>query len=579
MADLADNSTSDLASSQTRNRQPYFGNPLCTPPCHPETVSPSPTPLELNGNCDSPPALEDSTCSCESVENLVKSVPIIGQSPRKEGNRRVSWNSSPQTPPQKWLPSSVASPARPPFCTPPHSPPRKTTTHDPYKLKTPSPHRNIRNVQLTRYSPKARTPTRTRLAVELQNSSLNTSLNNSSNSLSTSLSPLQSQNFSLTASLAGTPLHAQATPFGTPGLQPTAYQLLMGTPPGSQCSAASRTANDSLPPSLQQFLPTPSSQMNLFSQFDQLSISENPLQVLSQIQGLPQFLPSTTPSMPMLSHGMSYPLNPQFPSLPFPFPPMMLPNGYSSQLQQQTQPHQWSQCGSTTVAAPASAPSSGNTSPVPPASAATASGQRSNRRIYVLGEFKRGRTVQFESPFMPQLGEFLICEGDYGEDLGMCVHVWVGSPSSTPLVNNSLAANRNCAGKDRDPVTGEQIFPRVIRQAFPEEVQALHGAQAQAETKCVQIAKHKVLEAGLPMTVVDAEYQFDKKKLTFYYETAEEQRIDFRELIRDLYKIYRARIWMSRVRHAEDPTPAESKVANKKQVINQNNYNHNKTRW
>ena len=47
------------------------------------------------------------------------------------------------------------------------------------------------------------------------------------------------------------------------------------------------------------------------------------------------------------------------------------------------------------------------------------------------------------------------------------------------------------------------------------------------------------------MNVVDAEYQFDRHKLTFFFEA--EGRIDFRELVRDLFSMYKTRIWMQQL--------------------------------
>jgi len=44
------------------------------------------------------------------------------------------------------------------------------------------------------------------------------------------------------------------------------------------------------------------------------------------------------------------------------------------------------------------------------------------------------------------------------------------------------------------------------------------------------------------MIILDAEYQFDRHKLTFFFEA--ETRVDFRELVRDLFSIYKTRIWM-----------------------------------
>lgn len=49
----------------------------------------------------------------------------------------------------------------------------------------------------------------------------------------------------------------------------------------------------------------------------------------------------------------------------------------------------------------------------------------------------------------------------------------------------------------------------------------------------------------LQMKLIDAEYQFDRKKLIFYYSTS--RRIDFRDLVRELFRIYKTRIWMCAV--------------------------------
>ena len=49
----------------------------------------------------------------------------------------------------------------------------------------------------------------------------------------------------------------------------------------------------------------------------------------------------------------------------------------------------------------------------------------------------------------------------------------------------------------------------------------------------------------LPIEVVNAEYQFDKHKLTIFY--VSDYRIDFIELVRDLFSAYKARIWMQKV--------------------------------
>lgn len=47
------------------------------------------------------------------------------------------------------------------------------------------------------------------------------------------------------------------------------------------------------------------------------------------------------------------------------------------------------------------------------------------------------------------------------------------------------------------------------------------------------------------MVVLDAEFQFDRHKLTYFFEA--ERRIDFRELVSELFSLYKTRIWMQQV--------------------------------
>ena len=46
----------------------------------------------------------------------------------------------------------------------------------------------------------------------------------------------------------------------------------------------------------------------------------------------------------------------------------------------------------------------------------------------------------------------------------------------------------------------------------------------------------------LAMEITDAEWQWDRRKLTFFY--LADQRVDFRELVRELFRLYKTRIWM-----------------------------------
>ena len=49
----------------------------------------------------------------------------------------------------------------------------------------------------------------------------------------------------------------------------------------------------------------------------------------------------------------------------------------------------------------------------------------------------------------------------------------------------------------------------------------------------------------LPISVLNAAFQFDRNKLTIFY--ASNSRVDFREFVRDLFALYKTRIWMEKV--------------------------------
>ena len=84
----------------------------------------------------------------------------------------------------------------------------------------------------------------------------------------------------------------------------------------------------------------------------------------------------------------------------------------------------------------------------------------------------------------------------------------------------------------------------VIRGATQDEVDLLQEKYAE-ESVLLKICRSKVKQRKLDMQIIDAEYQYDRHKLTFYFEA--EGRVDFRELVRDLFSVYKTRIWMQQV--------------------------------
>jgi cell fate regulator YaaT (PSP1 superfamily) len=84
----------------------------------------------------------------------------------------------------------------------------------------------------------------------------------------------------------------------------------------------------------------------------------------------------------------------------------------------------------------------------------------------------------------------------------------------------------------------------VVRRARGDEVQRL-SILREDEDRVRSETREKVRSHGLKMKVTEAEWQFDRKKLTIYF-TAE-RRVDFRELVRDLARTFRTRIELRQI--------------------------------
>ncbi|TGZ79788.1 hypothetical protein EX30DRAFT_350007 [Ascodesmis nigricans] len=104
----------------------------------------------------------------------------------------------------------------------------------------------------------------------------------------------------------------------------------------------------------------------------------------------------------------------------------------------------------------------------------------------------------------------------------------------------------------QDTSTAE-LKPKMIKRlAQPHEIQTLRDKEAN-EAKAKRVCQQKVLEHRLPMEILDAEFQMDWKKLTFYYFA--DSYINFNSLVTDLFKVYKTRIWMSAMNPASFAHP------------------------
>lgn len=210
--------------------------------------------------------------------------------------------------------------------------------------------------------------------------------------------------------------------------------------------------------------------------------------------------------------------------------------------------------------------------------------------LLVLVGFKAGRIDVFCMPDNVKelkslkVGDLVIVEADRGRDLGKVVKMNISIDEARLLkllqfleqqaaisdhmtVNDlSVKSLQNTGGNHHghhganSPPTLH--FPKsILSLAQPNEILQILNKKQDEEKACrlclAKIASTtNMLSSGdtqstltssdlMQMNLIDAEYQFDRRKLIFYYSTS--KRIDFRDLVRELFRIYKTRIWMCAV--------------------------------
>jgi len=122
------------------------------------------------------------------------------------------------------------------------------------------------------------------------------------------------------------------------------------------------------------------------------------------------------------------------------------------------------------------------------------------------------------------IGDYLVVETDKGEDMGR--------------VTSVISLSDDC--QSCLPVSGNTI----LRKAGDADWNQFRDNQDN-EKMTYSMCQEKIRDLNLSMKLMDVEYQLDKKKITFFY-TADE-RVDFRELVRQLASVLRTRIEMRQI--------------------------------
>jgi cell fate regulator YaaT (PSP1 superfamily) len=103
---------------------------------------------------------------------------------------------------------------------------------------------------------------------------------------------------------------------------------------------------------------------------------------------------------------------------------------------------------------------------------------------------------------------------------------------------------RSLGGMAQKKCGGGEVPGRIVRVADADEVQQTYVLRADEE-RVRRKTREMVEQHQLKMKVSDAEWQWDRNKLTIYF-TAE-RRVDFRQLVRDLARTFRTRIELKQI--------------------------------
>lgn len=124
-------------------------------------------------------------------------------------------------------------------------------------------------------------------------------------------------------------------------------------------------------------------------------------------------------------------------------------------------------------------------------------------------------------PTQISIGDYVKVEADRGHDIGVV-----------------------CGVLPTNPNLGEETDRLILNLASHDEKIFLLS-KLRDENRALAICKEMASKRSMQIQLLDAEFQFDRNKLTFVFTS--KKRTDFRELVRDLFAFFKTRIWMQKI--------------------------------
>ncbi len=162
---------------------------------------------------------------------------------------------------------------------------------------------------------------------------------------------------------------------------------------------------------------------------------------------------------------------------------------------------------------------------------------KGNRREYF--------TWQSEDPL--RIDEPVIVEVERGQDFGVVSALGAVAEKKCErcgACGGGSGLGARDLGSSQAPGPSPESLKSIVRIATPHDRKTAVELRTN-EDEVRRTVRDRVRQHTLPMKVSDAEWQWDKRKLTIYF-TAE-QRVDFRALVRDLAGTFRTRIELRQI--------------------------------
>ncbi|TAL67658.1 MAG: Signal peptidase-like protein [Bacteroidetes bacterium] len=148
--------------------------------------------------------------------------------------------------------------------------------------------------------------------------------------------------------------------------------------------------------------------------------------------------------------------------------------------------------------------------------------------------FKSKRKLLYKNSqmFSFSTGTFVVVEVDNGCDIGTVT-----------------ACGQNASEKLKAQYKNVEPLYQILRLATLEDLEKF-VRNTKDETAAINKTKHLVAKHQLEMKITEAEWQFDRQRLTIYFGAP--QRIDFRELVKDLARTFKTRIELRQISTREE---------------------------